>query len=256
MFVSAKVMTATKVPQPQNEPWEAKLMGRCEERGEMEQNGRGGEGRGERSEEVGLGKQMLAQQRSMLATTPSLITVPPNPCPSVDPLLTFGPSRNLCPLSDHREAREGRRALPLWFFHHSSANHGLGKAFFNPSGFLLRFGPWLWSSLYAFPLISSGYNHRNSGCACAYVCVCVCVCSSNMMPASNSLECSSRSGSSWEGVTTSGAVGVSTCSENCSANVAAALFELEVCRCSALQEDFHCSCSDCGGKFLLIVYLC
>lgn len=38
-------------------------------------------------------------------------------------------------------------------------------------------------------------------------------------------------------------MGVSTCSENCSANVAAALFELEVRRRSALQEDFYCSCS-------------
>ncbi len=124
--------------------------------------GEGGEIRG-----GGTGKQMLAQQCSLLATTPSLTTVPPSPCPSVDPSLTFGPSHNLCPPSDHSEAREGRRALLLWFFRCSFSNHGLGKAFFNPWGF----NSHLDYDCRAFPPISSGYYHRNSGCACACVCV-------------------------------------------------------------------------------------
>lgn len=80
----------------------------------------------------GTGKQMLAQQCSMLATTPSLLTAPPIPCLSVAPSLSFGPSHNLCPLSGHTERLESRGERCLYGFPRCSLNHGTEAAFFIP----------------------------------------------------------------------------------------------------------------------------
>lgn len=73
--------------------------GRCEERGEREQKGRGEKEDRRWDWETDAG---AAEQHVSYHPHP-LITAPPIPCLSVAPSLTFGPSHNLCPLSDHTE---------------------------------------------------------------------------------------------------------------------------------------------------------
>lgn len=63
-----------------------------------------------------------------------------------------------------------------------------------------------------------------------HVCVCECVHVRDrprMMPSPEGFECGGD-GSSWKGVTNSKGAGVHTCSANCAADVAAALFRVEV----------------------------
>lgn len=186
----------------------------------------------------GTWKQMLAQQCSMLATTPSLIKAPPIPCLSVAPSLIAGPSHNLCPLSDHPERLTSgwECCLPGIFCYYSS-NHGIEAG----SVPVVSTVGLVWLDYRG--ALGALYLPSPQGFTTGIACVCVCVCSSSMRSASNILESRSRSGSSWEGVTISEAVGVTTCSENSSVNVAAALFGSEVRRCSSF---FYCSCSLTG----------
>lgn len=87
--------------------------------------------------------------------------------------------------------------------------------------------------------------------------VCVHLWPFSAMPAPEGLESSSRNGSSWKGVTTGKGVSVSTCSENCAANVAAALLELEVCTVdSVLLTGYLLLLCWLWTKFLLIRCFC
>lgn len=140
------------------------------------------------------------------------------PCaPSSQPLLfSCSPHLLLFPLIIlvHYLTTERGSEHRLWIY-----LHGIGAAFQSQ-----EFGPWQRSRVRAL----SGDYHRNSVWACVYARL------ASTMPATDSLGCSGWGGSSWEGVTTSSGVGVSTCSESCCANVAAATSQSEVCTVGAL----------------------